>query len=78
MSVCRSAPAFPLTMPISSAAAMLPGRRARRRCCSDMAIMGRPPPDIAVNRHVLGDHPHVIVVPPGHWLLGEEGLPSST
>ena len=40
----------------------------------DMAIMGRPPPDIAVNRHVLGDHPHVIVVPPGHWLLGEEGL----
>lgn len=35
----------------------------------DLAIMGRPPRMPAVTAYVIGDHPHVLVVPPGHKLL---------
>lgn len=35
----------------------------------DLAIMGRPPRVPAVTAYVIGDHPHVLVVPPGHKLL---------
>ena len=34
----------------------------------DFAIMGRPPADIDMNVHLIGDHPHVIVAPTGHRL----------
>ncbi len=29
----------------------------------DIAIMGRPPVDIDMNVHLIGDHPHVIIAP---------------
>ncbi|MFT7593833.1 MAG: DNA-binding transcriptional LysR family regulator [Paracoccaceae bacterium] len=35
----------------------------------DLAIMGRPPRMPAVTAYVIGDHPHVLVVSPGHKLL---------
>lgn len=35
----------------------------------DLAIMGRPPRRPAVTAFVIGNHPHVLVVPPGHRLL---------
>ena len=35
----------------------------------DLAIMGRPPRMPAVTAYVIGKHPHVLVVPPGHRLL---------
>ncbi len=35
----------------------------------DLAIMGRPPRMPAVTAFVIGNHPHVLVVPPGHRLL---------
>ena len=35
----------------------------------DLAIMGRPPRMPAVTAYVIGNHPHVLVVPPGHRLL---------
>ena len=35
----------------------------------DLAIMGRPPRMPAVTAYVIGNHPHVLVVPPGHPLL---------
>ena len=34
----------------------------------DFAIMGRPPADIDVNVHLIGDHPHVIIAPTSHRL----------
>ena len=34
----------------------------------DVAVMGYPPEHFAVERAVIGDHPHVIVAPPGHPL----------
>jgi LysR family transcriptional regulator, low CO2-responsive transcriptional regulator len=48
--------------------------QALRNYRLDVAIMGRPPPDIEVEKTLLGDHPHVIVAPHGHWLAREEGL----
>ncbi len=32
----------------------------------DFAVMGRPPADIDMDRHLIGDHPHVIVAPTAH------------
>lgn len=32
----------------------------------DFAVMGRPPPDVAVERRLIGDHPHVVIAPADH------------
>jgi len=40
----------------------------------DIAIMGRPPVDIPMNVHLIGDHPHVIIVPTGHRLARKTRL----
>lgn len=37
----------------------------------DLVIMGRPPAHIEAERVVLGDHPHVLIAPPGHRLLND-------
>jgi DNA-binding transcriptional LysR family regulator len=37
----------------------------------DLLIMGRPPAHVAVEREVLGDHPHVLVAAPDHPLVGD-------
>ena len=36
----------------------------------DLAIMGRPPHEPAVAARVIGDHPQVMIAPPGHPLAG--------
>ena len=41
----------------------------------DIAIMGRPPVDIPMNVHLIGDHPHVIIAPTGHRLARKAHLP---
>lgn len=40
----------------------------------DFAIMGRPPEDVDVEAHMIGDHPHVIVAASNHWLAKDSGL----
>ncbi len=40
----------------------------------DFAIMGRAPSEIEVETHLIGDHPHVIIAPKGHWLAKDSGL----
>jgi molybdate transport repressor ModE-like protein len=49
-------------------------RQALRSYELDIAIMGHPPPDIDVERHLIGDHPHIIVAPKRHWLAEDFGL----
>ena len=39
--------------------------------------MGRPPVDIPMNVHLIGDHPHVIIAPTGHRLARKPRLPLS-
>jgi LysR family transcriptional regulator for metE and metH len=43
----------------------------------DIAIMGRPPVDMDVAVHLIGDHPHVIIAPTAHRLARKIRLPLS-
>lgn len=40
----------------------------------DFAIMGRPPEDVDVEAHLIGDHPHVIIAPSNHHLAKNSNL----
>ncbi|NVN84793.1 MAG: LysR family transcriptional regulator [Rhodopseudomonas sp.] len=40
----------------------------------DIAIMGRPPVDIDVDVHLIGDHPHVIIAPTVHRLAHKQNI----
>ena len=40
----------------------------------DLAVMGRPPQELATRAESFASHPHVVVVPPGHALLSGQGL----
>ena len=40
----------------------------------DIAIMGRPPVDIPMNVHLIGDHPHVIIAQTAHRLARKARL----
>src|SRR5262249_60055960 len=49
-------------------------RQALRGYDLDIAIMGQPPPDVPVEKRLLGEHPHVAVAAAGHWLARDSGL----
>jgi len=49
-------------------------RQALRGYDLDIAIMGQPPPDVPVEKRLLGEHPHVIVAAASHWLAKDLGL----
>jgi LysR family transcriptional regulator, low CO2-responsive transcriptional regulator len=49
-------------------------RQALRGYDLDIAIMGQPPPDVPVEKRLLGEHPHVVVAAADHWLAGDRGL----
>jgi len=40
----------------------------------DIAIMGRPPIDLEVDVHLIGDHPHVVIAPTAHRLAHKAGI----
>ncbi len=40
----------------------------------DIAIMGRPPEGIEMDRHLIGDHPHVVIAPTAHRLARKQRL----
>jgi LysR family transcriptional regulator for metE and metH len=48
---------------------------ALRDLAVDLAVMGRPPEDFAVERAVIGEHPHVVIAAPDHPLAGAPRLP---
>ena len=37
---------------------------------ADVALAGRPPADLAVEKALIGPHPYVIIAPPDHRLAG--------
>lgn len=49
-------------------------REALRGYDLDIAVMGQPPADVAVEMRLLGQHPHVVVAAADHWLAQDEGL----
>jgi LysR family transcriptional regulator for metE and metH len=44
----------------------------------DLALTGRPPEDLAVDRASIGPHPHVVVARPDHPLARQAPLPASS
>ena len=40
----------------------------------DFAVTGRPPNEFKVESAAIGNHPHVIIGPPGHFFAGKKGL----
>lgn len=40
----------------------------------DVALMGRPPREVAVRAVIFGDNPFVIIAPPHHSLAGLRGV----
>jgi DNA-binding transcriptional LysR family regulator len=40
----------------------------------DVALIGRPPPELELDKVRIGEHPHVIIAPPDHPLVGAETL----
>lgn len=43
----------------------------------DLALTGRPPEDLAVEKAVIGEHPHLIIARPDHPYAGRRLAPSS-
>jgi LysR family transcriptional regulator for metE and metH len=41
----------------------------------DVALMGYPPEHFPVERAIIGDHPHVIIAAPDHWLANRRAIP---
>ena len=41
---------------------------------ADLAIMGRPPARLDVVAHTLGEHPNILIAPPGHRLAGKSNI----
>lgn len=41
---------------------------------ADVALAGRPPADLQVEKAMIGPHPYVIIAPPTHGLAGRRGL----
>ena len=41
----------------------------------DVALMGYPPEHFPVERAIIGDHPHVIIAAPDHWLANRHAVP---
>ena len=48
---------------------------ALRDFAIDFAVTGRPPEDVAIDRAVIGENPHIIIGPPGHALAGARAVP---
>ena len=43
----------------------------------ELALMGRPPGELPVEQHALGDHPYVVIAPVGHALVRERRISRS-
>jgi DNA-binding transcriptional LysR family regulator len=70
----RAHPKVELSLSVGNRAEVLSLLRGDR---VDVAIMGRPPEEIDTVRTVIGDHPHIVVAPPDHPLVGRRLEPGA-
>lgn len=68
----RLYPSVELRIQVGNRAEMIAGLE---RFNLDVAMMGYPPEHFPVDRAIIGDHPHVIVAAPDHWLVTHEKIP---
>lgn len=66
-----SRPRLELRFQIGNRDAMI---ESLRRDEVEIALTGRPPRDMAVEKSALGPHPYVLIAPPEHRLAGARGL----
>lgn len=67
-------PTMELRIQVGNRADMIAGLE---RFNLDVALMGYPPEHFPVDRAIIGDHPHVFVAAPDHWLAARHGIPLS-
>lgn len=68
----REQPSIQMNLVVGNRAEIIRALRARE---IDIAVMGRPPKDVAVRAAVFGDHPLVIVAPADHPLVESRDIP---
>ena len=64
-------PAIDLSLSINNRAEILAGLAEMQW---DVTIMGRPPTDIDLEQHIIGDHPHVFIAPLYHRLIARRKI----
>ena len=64
-------PGIELKLTIGNRAQIMDGLR---NFSLDVAITGRPPDDIDLEKRLIGPHPHIVIAPWGHPLTYEKGL----
>lgn len=69
----KAHPGLQLQLNVGNRAEMIEGLSHREL---DLAIIGRPPVEVAVTAELIGDHPHVVIAPPNHRLAGRRKIPS--
>ena len=67
----RRHPGLDLRLSVGNRAETIAGLRDHS---IDLAIMGQPPDELAVEATLIGPHPHVVVTPPDHPLAGRSRL----
>jgi DNA-binding transcriptional LysR family regulator len=67
----QAQPQIRVTLAIGNREEIIKGLERR---AYDLVIMGRPPPHVRVDSVVLGDHPHVLIAPPDHRLVGDHQI----
>lgn len=67
----KALPEIEIGLTIGNRGEIIEALRSRR---IDLAVMGRPPREPAVEADVLGDHPHILIAPPGHPLAAGGGV----
>jgi LysR family transcriptional regulator for metE and metH len=70
----RAYPSVEMRLEVGNRAAII---AALEQNTLDLALTGRPPEDLAVDKQPIGAHPHVIVARPGHPLARRKHLAAS-
>ena len=67
----RLHPGIELKLTVGNRAQIMDGLR---NFSLDVAITGRPPDDMDLEKRLIGPHPHIVIAPWGHPLTHEKGL----
>jgi DNA-binding transcriptional LysR family regulator len=68
----RTAPSVEIRLDVGNRAAIV---QALENNTLDLALTGRPPEDMPVEKSVIGEHPHIIIARPDHPLAGRRKVP---
>ncbi len=67
----RAHPSVEIRLDVGNRAAIIAALEANTL---DLALTGRPPEDLAVDKAPIGEHPHLVIAPPSHMLAGRRHI----